>query len=185
MPGVAQMFESAINVMQSLTDNQKNPLHVGEVMACWTYLAFVENIITYEEVGLNTTTDPGLQELYADALKVAKSHKKELLDFMKQEGVTLPSSPEQKPKSDPDAIPHGAKFTDEELVNTLNINFVYAADMCAASASQCLRTDLGLKFLKYQVDKMSLGFKSKELMQKKGWLKTPPFYQPPGAPKNE
>ncbi len=75
MQKISQLFETASNVIQSLTDNQKNPLHVGEAMACWTYLSFVNNIITYEEVGLNTTTDPGVIELYQDALATARSHK--------------------------------------------------------------------------------------------------------------
>lgn len=182
MPSLPQMFESAMNVIQSLTDNRKDPLHVGEVMSCWTYLAFINSIITYEEIGLNTTTDPGLKELYKDAIKIAQSHKKELTEVMIKEGVNLPPSPESKPNSDPNAIPQGVKFTNDELVNTLNINFVTAADMCTAAASQCLRTDIGLMFLKFQTDKLSLGFKAKELMQKKGWLKVPPHYHPPGAP---
>ncbi len=96
-------------------------------------------------------------------------------EFMRKEGVSLPNAPEDKPQSDPNAIPIGAKFTDNELANTLMINFVVAADMCAASASQSLRTDLGLMFLKFQTEKLSLGFKAKEIMQKKGWLKVPPF----------
>ena len=182
MPGIGQVFESAINIIQSLGDNQKKPLHVGEVMACWTYLAFVANIITFEEVGLNTTTDAEVKDLYQDGLKIAVSHKKQLSEFLRQEGVTLPNAPEHKPESGPNAIPLGAKFTDDELVNTLNINFVMAADMCATSASQCLRTDVALMFLKFQADKLSLGFKAKELMQKKGWLKIPPYFLPSGSP---
>ncbi|TMN23352.1 DUF3231 family protein [Lentibacillus cibarius] len=182
MQKISQLFETASNVIQSLTDNQKNPLHVGEVMACWTYLSFVNNIIIYEEVGLNTTTDPGVIELYQDALATARSHKKQLTEFMRKEGVRLPTAPEDKPNSDPNAVPIGAGFTDNELANTLLINFVVASDMCAASASQSLRTDVGLMFLKFQTEKLSLAFKAKELMQKKGWLKVPPFYQPPGAP---
>lgn len=182
MTSLGKMFESATHIIQSLTDNHKDPMHVGEVMACWTYLTFVENIIIFEEVGLNTTTDNSLKELYNDALKIATSHKKELSERMRQEGAPLPNPPQHKPKSDPDAIPLGAKFTEDELVNTLNINFVYAADQCAVSASQCLRTDIGLMFLNFQADKLSLGFKAKELMKKKGWLKIPPYYNPPGAP---
>ncbi|MFD1361843.1 DUF3231 family protein [Lentibacillus salinarum] len=177
-----QLFESASKVLKSLSDNKKNPLHVGEVMACWTYLAFVNNIITYEEIGLNTTTEPGIKSLFQDAMEVATSHKKELTELMHQEGVSLPSSPESKPKADPSAIPVGTKFTEDELVNTININFVAAADMCAAAASQSLRTDVGLMFLKFQSEKLALGFKAKDLMQKKGWLKTPPYYLPPGTP---
>ena len=181
MPDFGQMFESVSNIVQSLTDNSKDPLHVGEAMACWTYLAFVGSIKGHVEVGLNTTTDKGVKELLQDGLKVVSSHKKELTEFMVQEGVTLPTSPEKKPESDPNAIPLGAKFTDNELVNTINLNFVTAADMCAASASECLRTDLALMFIKFQAEKLSLGLKAKELMKKKGWLKTPPYYNPPGG----
>ncbi|MCR2823179.1 DUF3231 family protein [Lederbergia panacisoli] len=185
MPKPGLIFESAINVIQSLTDNRKNPLHIGEVMACWSYLAFVENIITFEEVGLNTTINDGVKELYEDSKKVATNHKMELTKLMRQEGIPLPSSPENKPLSDPAAIPFGVKFTDDELVNTLNMNFVVAADLCAAAASQSVRTDIALMFLKFQVDKLCLGLKAKELMQKEGWLKIPPFYTSPGLPNNE
>src|SRR5699024_2006902 len=102
---------------------------------------------------------------------------------MIKEGVNLPPSPESKPNSDPNAIPQGVKFTNDELVKTHNINFVSAADMCAAAASTCLRTDIGLMFLKFQTDKLSLGFKAKELMQKKGWLKVTPQYHQTGCHK--
>lgn len=179
---LGEIFQSSVKALEALTDNNKDPLHMGEVMACWTYLAFVGNIITYEEVGLNTVTDPKLKQLIEDALKIAKAHKKQLTELMKKEGVSLPSLPETKPKSDPSAIPPGAKLTDDEVINTLEINFVFAADTCAASASQCIRTDVGLMFLKFQADKFSLGFQAKQLMRKKGWLKIPPHYQPPGAP---
>lgn len=182
MPNFAQLFESAANVFQSLTDNKKDPLHVGEVMSCWTYLAFVNNIMTYEEIGLNTTTDSGVRELYQDGYKIATSHKEQITKLMQEEGVTLPRSPEKKPYSDPSAVPVGVSFTDFELANTININFVAAADMCAAAASQCLRTDIGLMFLKFQTEKLAMGYKAKELMQKKGWLIKPPSYQPPGTP---
>src|SRR5699024_5323932 len=182
MPNFAQLFESAANVFQSLTDNKKDPLHVGEVMSCWTYLAFVNNIMTYEEIGLNTTTDSGVRELYQDGLKIATSHKQQLSKLMKEEGVNMPLAPESKPYSDPSAVPIGARFTDFELANTININFVIAADMCADATSQCLRTDVGLMFVKFQTEKLAMGFKAKELMKKKGWLIIPPSFQPPGTP---
>ncbi|TFJ93274.1 DUF3231 family protein [Lentibacillus salicampi] len=182
MPNFTQLFESASNVFQTLTDNKKDPLHVGEAMSCWTYLAFVNNIMTYEEIGLYTTTDPGVKELYQEGLKIATSHKKQLTELMREEGVSLPTSPESKPNSDPSAIPVGARFTDFELANTININFVAAADMCAAAASQCLRTDIGLMFIKFQTEKLAMGYKAKELMNKKGWLIKPPYFQPQGTP---
>lgn len=182
MPSVGSLFKNAVEAIESLTDNHKNPLHVGEAMACWTYLAFASEIVVYIEIGLNTTTDTELKNLYQDGYHLVTSHRSELSEFMKQEGVPLPEIPESKPQSDPNEIPLGVKFTDRQLANTISINFIVAADMCATSASQCLRTDTALMFLKFQTEKLSLGLKAKELMQKKGWLKVPPFYIPPGLP---
>src|SRR5699024_11826154 len=82
-----------------------------------------------EEIGLNTTTDSKLTKLYQDAYKVTTSHKNELSELMRQEGIPLSDASATKPESNPEAIPLGAKFTDSELINTLNINFVIAADM--------------------------------------------------------
>ncbi|MDQ0351424.1 hypothetical protein J2R98_001238 [Alkalibacillus filiformis] len=36
-------------------------------------------------------------------------------------------------------------------------------------------------FLKFQIDKFSLGFSAKEMMKKRGWLKIPPAYRRTGA----
>lgn len=182
MPSVGSMFKNIASVIESLTDNHQDPLHVGEAMACWTYLAYVSDVNGYIQAGLNTTTDPELQDLLYDGNKVTKSHQKEISDFMRKEGVPLPQLPEDKPHSKPNEIPLGAKLTDTELVNTVNYNFVIAADMCASAASQSLRTDVALMFLKFQTDKLSLGMKAKKIMQDKGWLKVPPFYHPPGSP---
>ncbi|WP_079529527.1 DUF3231 family protein [Halobacillus hunanensis] len=185
MPSVKMMFKNAADIIESLTDNHKNPLHIGEAMACWTYYSFVSSALINVEVGLNTTNDSKLRKFFQDSYKVMKSHQNELNEFMRQEGVPLSDTPEAKPKSDPSAVPLGTKFTDNELANTININFVAAADMYAASASQSLRTDVAMMFLKFQTDKLSLGLKMKELMQTKGWLKVPPFYHPPGGSPTE
>ncbi|HLR22462.1 MAG TPA: DUF3231 family protein [Pseudogracilibacillus sp.] len=185
MPSVGSIFKNAVDVIGSLTDNHKDPMHVGETMACWTYYTFVSQIISHEEIGLNTTTDSKLTKLYQDAYKVTTSHKNELSELMRQEGIPLSDASATKPESNPEAIPLGAKFTDSELINTLNINFVIAADMCATAASQSLRTDISLIFLKFQTDKLSLGLKAKEIMRSKGWLKVPPAYYPPGATQNK
>ncbi|WP_240375602.1 DUF3231 family protein [Bacillus piscicola] len=185
MPSFTSIFKNAANIVESLTDNHKGPLHVGEAMACWTYFSFSSSIIPYFEIGINTTSDPELAKLLQEGLKVVKSHKQELAEFMRKEGVPLSEAPESKPNSNANDIPLGAKFSDNELINTVNLNFVIAADMCAASASQCLRQDAALMFLKFQTEKLSLGLKSKTLMQQNGWLKIPPPYNPPGSPSSE
>lgn len=182
MPSVKMMFKNAVDIIESLTDNQKNQLHIGEAMSCWTYYSFVSSAVINVEVGLNTTNDSKLRKFLQDSYKVMKSHKKELTEFMLQEGIPLSETPEDKPQSDPAAVPLGAKFTDNELSNIININFVIAANMCALSTTESLRTDVAMMFLKFQTDKLSLGLKARELMLEKGWLKIPPKYNPPGSP---
>ena len=179
MRSIPELMETTVNVIHSLTDDKKTPLHTGEVMACWTYLAFVEEITVHEQIGLNTTEDNELRNILEDSLQVAQSHIKQISKFMQDEGIPLPEPPNSKPKTNPEAIPTGAKFTDNELANTIGINFVIASNMCAASASQSLRTDVGIMFLQFQMDKLTLNFKLKNLMQRKGWLKIPPFYSAP------
>jgi hypothetical protein len=129
--GFQTYFAASIDLIQSLTDDKKKPLHVGEVMSLWMYLAFVEEIIIYEQVALNTTTDQELQAAFQEALKIAKSHEKELKDFLQKEGIQLPSDPQDKPPSETSLIPIGAKFTDSELVNALSINYATVIVMCA------------------------------------------------------
>ncbi|MGP4071106.1 DUF3231 family protein [Piscibacillus sp. B03] len=175
-------IDASLKTLKSLTDGEKDDIHVGEVMACWTYLAFVESIISYEEISLNMTKNKEVINFVNEALKVANSHKQELRNFMIEEGIPLPKAPEHKPNSEPEAVPEGAKLTDDEIMNTLSINFVYAGNMCGGAASQSVRTDVGIMFLKFQIDKFSLGMKAKSLMRKRGWLKIPPYYHPPGAP---
>src|SRR5690625_612747 len=81
LPSVGSMFKNIASVIESLTDNHQDPLHVGEAMACWTYLAYVSDVNGYIQAGLNTTTDPELQDLLYDGNKVTKSHQKEISDF--------------------------------------------------------------------------------------------------------
>lgn len=180
MPNIPTMIETTFNVIRSLNDEKKPLIHIGEAMACWTYLAFVDEIIIYQEVGLNMTTDQELHDMLEQGLEVAQAHKKQMTEFMQKEGLPLPDQPQPKSNSEPSAVPVGAKFTDNELSNAVSINFVIASNMLTASASQCIRTDVGLMFLQFQMDKVMMGFRMKNLMQKKGWLKIPPAYNPTG-----
>jgi hypothetical protein len=180
--GILTYLTATVKVIQSLTDDKKTPLHVGEVMSLWMYLAFVEEIINYEQVALNTTSDHDLKKVFQEAIKIAESHKEELKEFLQKEVIPLPTEPQEKPPTEDNLIPIGTKFTDSELVNALAINLATVTTMCAQSASQTIRNDVALLFLKYQLDKMMIGAKVKKLMKERGWLKIPPYYYSPGKP---
>ncbi|WP_261134450.1 DUF3231 family protein [Bacillus sp. Marseille-Q3570] len=177
-------FEAAWNTLKTLVDDEpKNPLHVGEVTGVWTYLAVINEAIRYEEIGLNTTTDNDLKELLKDAKKLCESQSQRLSDFMQKEGIPLPPSPPKKPISDSNEIPLGSKLTDDEIANGVSLKIATAAVECAMANSQTIRTDVGIIWTEFYTEMLTFGATTKTLLRKRGWLKVPPYYSPPGLPK--
>ncbi|WP_445486884.1 DUF3231 family protein [Niallia sp. 03133] len=102
---------------------------------------------------------------------------------MEKEGIHLPPSSEERPQSDPNGVPLGTKLTDDEIMNGLSIKTVAAVVHCATAASQCVRNDVSVLFTQCMLEKIKFGTTLKDLMRKRGWIKVPPYYYPPGAPK--
>ncbi|NHW36813.1 DUF3231 family protein [Paenibacillus aceris] len=174
---------SAINTIKSLFDDEpKDPLHVGEVMACWIYLGGLLEAKAFVESAINTTVDMQLRKVLEEDQQIGHSQIQRLQSFMINEGVTLPPSPESKPKSDPNAIPLGVKFTDDELANLLSIKIVTLIVNAATGSAQSVRNDVALLFTQFQAEKMVFGANVKSMMRERGWIKIPPYYYPPGAP---
>jgi hypothetical protein len=179
------VIEAAINTIKSLFDDEpKDPLHVGEVMACWIYLGGLQESKAFIEAAINTTVDMQLRHALEEDLQLALSQIQRLQSFMLNEGVPIPPSPESKPKSDANAVPLGVKFTDDELANLLSIKIVTLIINAATASSQSIRNDVGLLFSQFQAEKMVIGANIKSMMRKRGWIKIPPYYYPPGAPHN-
>jgi hypothetical protein len=182
MPNI---FEAVFNTFKSLVDNEpKHPLHIGEAMQCWMYLASLEEALAYEQAALNTTTDDDLIQALNDAIKMCKGQIQELREFMKKEGVTLPPVPEEKPKTDSNQIPYGVKATDDEIANGISVKTAALTISCSTGISQCVRNDVGMMFWKYHAEMVTFGASMKMLLREKGWIKVPPYFTPPGTPKN-
>lgn len=180
---VNNVLEALSELLGSLIDEEpKPPLHVGEVMACWTYLTILEEAVMLEQTGLNSSTDPELKQFLEKTMAAASSQARRLKDFLQQEGVPLPPLSEPKPLSDPNAVPLGVKLTDNEIANGVSVKLAVSITSCATAASQSVRNDVGLMFIEFQNEVMVYGTMIKTLMRKRGWLKTPPYYYPPGAP---
>ncbi|KQX60753.1 DUF3231 family protein [Paenibacillus sp. Root444D2] len=176
------ILEAAITTIKSLTDEEKpQPLHVGEVMACWIYLAGLEVAKVTVQAGINTTSDEDLKAILKEDLELNNNQRERLYDFMLKEGITLPPAHEDMPQSDPNSIPLGVKLTDEVLANELSFKIVSLILRAAGANAESIRTDFGLMFLQFQAEKVMLGAKLKQLMMKRGWIKIPPFYIPPGS----
>lgn len=76
----------------------------------------------------------------------------------------------------------GVKLTDDEIANGISLKLASVNVLCATTVSQSIRTDVGLMFLEFQTHILLFAADFKTLMEKRGWLKSPPAYLPPGAP---
>ncbi|MFT8323446.1 MAG: DUF3231 family protein [Bacillus sp. (in: firmicutes)] len=180
------IIEALKDYLQMNLDNeQKNPLHVGEVMSCWLYLTIMNEASIYIQIGLNTTTDDDVKTILKDSLKQCDSQGQRFKEFMKTEGIHLPPTSQERPQSDPNGVPLGTKLTDDEIMNGLSIKTVAAIVHSAAAASESIRNDVSVLFTQCMLEKMKFGATLKDLMRKRGWIKVPPYYYPPGAPKQQ
>lgn len=178
------ILETVMDAMKSLTvQDEDQPLHVGEVMSCWMYLAGLEIAKVSVQAGINTTTDDELKAILEEDMKLGNSQRKRLHDFMIKEGITLPSAPEEMPQSDPNSVPLGVKLTDDVIANELSLKIISLIMRAASAATESIRTDVGLLFIQFQAEKLAFATRLKHLMRKRGWIKIPPFYVPPGSQK--
>ncbi len=186
MENMVNILEAVTNMLQSFVDNEpKAPLHIGEAMNCWMYLGMLEEEISIVQIMQNTTVDDELMEILDESEKLAKMQANKLKTFLQQEGVPLPPASEEKPKSDPHSIPLGAKLTDHEIANSIAVKAVSNIMMCAKGASESVRNDVGLMFIQFLSEKMIFGANLKAKMRLRGWIKVPPYYYPPGLPKQQ
>ncbi|MGQ7889861.1 DUF3231 family protein [Paenibacillus sp. WC2504] len=179
---MTNVLEAAIDTIKSLTNEKKpQPLHVGEVMACWFYLAGLELAKVTVQSGINTTNDAELQNMLKEDLELNKNQRERLYTFLLKEGITLPPAHEDMPHSDPNSIPFGVKLKDEVLANELSLKIASLIIRAASTNAESIRTDVGIMFLQFQAEKVMLGAKLKQLMLTRGWIKLPPPFVPPGT----
>jgi hypothetical protein len=182
---MANPIESVWNMLKMSMDNMqesKNPLNVIEAGDLWKYNTMVEEFIRYEEVGLNTTIDDEVKEMLNDVIGICEKQTKRLSSFMREEGIPLPDVTSAKPKSNPKDIPLGVKLTDDEIANGIAFKMVLLMQQSAKGQADSIRNDAGMMWLEFYSDWVFLGNTLKSLMRKRGWLKVPPYYYPPGSP---
>jgi hypothetical protein len=103
---------------------------------------------------------------------------------MKTEGIPLPEVTAPKPKSEPNDVPLGVKLTDDEIANGVAFKSIQLLQLCGKSQADAVRNDLALIWLGFYSDLVTAGATLKTLMRKRGWLKVPPYYYPPGSPES-
>lgn len=180
---MTRAIEAVTELIKSLFDEDSKPaLHIGEAMNLWIAITAFQEARSLYYAGLNTTTDKDLKHVLRNAIEATKADYNLLKDFMMKEGIPIPAVSEEKPNSDPSAVPEGVKLTDDEIANLISVKVAASINFCAQAITQSVRSDVGILFFQIQVELMKFSIPLKNLMKNRGWLKKPPSYHPPGVP---
>lgn len=170
-------FQIAKDTFEQFTDDEKRPLHVGEVMNLWFYLIGTEQTLRGDQISYNICQDEDLKKKLDEVIHdVHFPMIQELKEFFNKEGIPLPSTTPQKTPGDYRNIPEGAKMNDEEIANFLAYNLVVGINAAVRGLTESVRADVGYMFVKFQMMKVAYSVTLKKLMDDKGWLNVPPFY---------
>lgn len=153
------------------------PMHVGEVMALWTYMVAVKEARALCLLMSNHTSDTDLRQTMQHFMKqIEEPQAQELMQFMRKEGIQLPEATADKPDSNEKDVPPGAKYTDDEIANILVAKLEALIGIACQGMMQALRDDVAGMLWRFQQELWAEGVSLKKMMQKRGWLKIPPYY---------
>ncbi|BFT68842.1 DUF3231 family protein [Paenibacillus sp. P36] len=173
---IMEVFGDAI---KPFLDGEKPPLNVGEVMNLWFYFTATDQTMRGEQVSFNITEDPELKEKLQEVINdVHRPILDEITAFLKKEGIPMPEASPDKPVGDFRHIPVGSKLSDEEIASLLSFNLVLGINYGSRGLTEAVRPDVAALFAKFQMKKMIFSLTFKDLLMRKGWLKTPPYFRP-------
>lgn len=180
---LTNIFESLKDFLKPLVDNNnKKPLHTGEVTNHWLLLTLLEEGVSLYEMGMNTTNNNELLDALGDGLALSKKTINNLGAFLKEEGIPLPATSPEKPKSDSHSIPLGVKYSDDELANLISAKVAAQITLIGQSLAMSIRNDSAQLMIGVLIELLKYSTSFKTLMESHGWLKIPPYYYPPGTP---
>jgi hypothetical protein len=152
------------------------PMHYGEVIAVWSYLASKNSMIAGYQTLINHTGDEDLKSLLEDMVRTAKQEKEQVEKVLKVNGIALPPAPPERPDAVLETIPPGARFNDPEISAMASRDLGVGLVACSQAMSQCVREDIGLMFGQFHVSKTQFLARMLRLNKEKGWLIVPPLH---------
>lgn len=170
-----------MNILQALFQSLQqppSPPHIGEAFSIWTYFVALSESRALCLLMLNHTQDPGLKQTIEHFVHdVEEPQLSKMREILRNEGVDFPQVTSDKAKADPMFVAAGAKFNDMEIANLLTVKIEGLLFSCHIGLVQSIRNDLGAMWYDFYNHLLAQAFTLKELMRKRGWLRTPPLYQ--------
>ncbi|MEK3886087.1 DUF3231 family protein [Bacillus sp. FSL K6-3431] len=164
--------------MGILSGNPKDePMHYGEVFGTWSFLTAGKGMVAAYQALINHSGDDDLKKLIEESIQQCKNEMKQIEELLKENGVGLPPTPPERPKTSVDDIPVGARFQDPEIAAKLSADTAAGLVACSTIMGQSIREDIAMMFGQIHMQKASLGAKMLRLNKEKGWLIPPPLHR--------
>lgn len=158
-------------------NQQKEPLHYGEVFSLWSYLAVAKgNSASYQTL-YNHAGDKELKRLLEELVQGIKQETQEIEEVLKTNGVALPPTPPERAVADSEDIPVGARVNDPEISAAISLNISQGLVACSQAIGQSAREDIAMLFGQFHMNKVQAGAKALRLNKEKGWLVLPPTHR--------
>lgn len=164
--------------MSFFGDNSKEqPMHYGEVYNTWSHLMMAQGCVAKYQFLYNHCGDEQLRKLIQNMMEnLIKPEVRQLQNLLKENGVTLPPAPQERPFAEPDRIPPGARFTDQEIATCISNDIATSLVSCSQIIGLSHRMDIARMFALHHADIMRYGAQLMQIMRQKGWLVSPPLY---------
>ena len=135
-----------------------------------------KDMVTSCQTLMNHTGDADLFKVLEDIMHEAQREEAEVEQLLKEHGVSLPPSPAEKPYSDLESIPVGARFNDSEIAGAISKSVAASLVACSQAMAQCTREDIGMLFGQYHNTNAQISTRLLRLNKDKGWLVMPPIH---------
>ncbi|MEK1833490.1 DUF3231 family protein [Priestia megaterium] len=134
------------------------PMHYGEVFGAWSFLSASKGLVAGYQTFLNHVGDKDLHKLVQETIEQCQQEMKGVEKLLKENGLTLPPTPPERPEACLDDIPVGARVQDPEVAAAISL-------------------DIAAMFGQIHMQKAALGGKFLRLNKEKGWLVPPPLHK--------
>ena len=164
--------------MGILSGNPKHePMHYGEVMGVWSYLASAKGFLVGYQTLSNHTGDEDLRKYIKDTIDhIIKPEIEETEKILKANGIGLPPTPPERPVATVETIPPGARILDPEIATMVAKDHAAGLVTCSTIMGQSIREDIGALFGQFHLKRAQYGLTLLRLMKEKGWIVPPPLH---------
>lgn len=156
---------------------QQEPLHCGEVFDIYNALSVAQAGVASCQIFINNTGDEDLGNFLRDKVdNLLRPQIDQLSEILKVNGIVLPPAPPERPNTDLENIPPGARINDAEIAVAVAKDISLGLVACSQAMGKAFREDIAMMFGKFHMESAQYGLKLLRMMKKKNWLVPQPLY---------